>query len=187
MFQGRIQKVSRPELTRPDASASESFGARARTLAQRIRRRTRPGFPVRDTPHYVPDMVSNALAQLGLRKQSVWGPRIPGLRRLMATHPLIEVAALQWRACVEHTRNFLAAHPEIPSFTVRFEELCARPQDVTGSLFAFCELDPASVADRVAEVLPATPRAFSRALSIDELGRVEEHLAATLADLGYAL
>lgn len=74
--------------------------------------------------------------------QNVWGPRLPGIHALLRELTLAEVAALQWRTCVEMTRHFGRRLPPERYLEVRLEELSA---DVIGRILAFCDLedDPA--------------------------------------------
>ena len=94
--------------------------------------------------------------------QNVWGPRLPGIRALLRELTFVEVAALQWRTCVEMTRHFGQRLPPERYLEVHLEELSA---DVIGRLLAFCGLkddhavesffgeafDPARVRGRVTE------------------------------------
>jgi len=193
MMRGQMRKVSRRELAPSGKASSRHEGplgvvSRAGQVLRRVRNRSRPGFPLRDTLHYVPDFVSNALAQMDLKDHAVWGPRIPGLRKLLKSHTLIEVAALQWRMCIDHVGNFLAHHPEVPSHEIRFEHLCEEPMTATRELLRFCELEPMpSVEARAERILPATPRSFERELSKAEVDLIHGHIAQRLVELGYEL
>lgn len=75
---------------------------------------------VRQIPHYAMEVIRRYSPQSfrGVIGQNLWGPRLPGLRELAEEMDLLEVAAIQWRTCIE------AAHADGQRlFTDRFHEL----------------------------------------------------------------
>lgn len=61
---------------------------------------------IRQVPYYGMEVLRR-LAPKPLSKvvgQNLWGPRLPGLRGMVEELDLLEVAAIQWRSCVESAR-----------------------------------------------------------------------------------
>jgi Sulfotransferase family len=77
--------------------------------------------------------------------QNVWGPRLPGIRGLLRELTIIEIAALQWRTCVEATRHFGRQLPPERYHEVRLEELSS---DVARRILALCSLDDDPAVER---------------------------------------
>lgn len=78
--------------------------------------------------------------------QNIWGPRIPGMQRLLRDLDLLDVCALQWRMCVEMSRHFGDRLPTHRYLEIRLEDMS--PQ-VLRQVMEFCELeDDAAVAGR---------------------------------------
>lgn len=55
--------------------------------------------------------------------QNVWGPRIPGIRKLLKELDLLEVCALQWRMCVESAKLYGETLPADRYLEIRLEDL----------------------------------------------------------------
>lgn len=79
-------------------------------------------------------------ASLGraLLGRAEWGPRLPGMSRMLRDMHIAEVCALQWRTCVELACHFGRSLP-----THRYIELRLDRMDraALSRLLAFCELD----------------------------------------------
>ncbi len=106
---------------------------------ERARQRLKELGPAR-VPYYAPEIMRR-LAPERLRAflgHNVWGPRIPGVRELMRELNALEVAALQWRMCVELTRHDLRTLPSSRYIEVRLESLS---RDVLASILTFAEIE----------------------------------------------
>lgn len=55
--------------------------------------------------------------------QNPWGPRIPGIQALMKELDPLEVAAIQWRMCVETTHSFGKSMPKDQFFEFKLEDM----------------------------------------------------------------
>lgn len=114
-----------------------AHGIVRRKLVERLRE-----IDLRQLPYYFREFVRRAmpkrLAEMGLVRQPVWGPRLPGIDEMLRELELIEVCALQWRTCVEAARDYGRSLPRDRYFECRLEELTP---DVMGSLLQFCQLD----------------------------------------------
>ena len=67
-----------------------------------------------------------------------WGPRVPGIHSLMKELDPLEVAAIQWRMCVETTHSFGKNIPKEQFFEFRLEDMSRK---VLENLLKFTELE----------------------------------------------
>ena len=89
-------------------------------LRQRIRE-----IQPRQVPYYMGELLARTvLPKPKDRPASLWGPRLPGLKGMVKDMELLEVAAMQWRQCVE-----LARHNGLPLGPKRYKEV--RLEDLT--------------------------------------------------------
>lgn len=112
-----------------------------------------------------------------------WGPRYPGMANDLKRHPLLDVCARQWRACVNTCLSDV--HQFVPSeyvTTVRYESL-VRDQSVLARLLEALEVtnsssDLYSYYDRI--VHNNSVGRWQRELTSEEQERVHSHLQPTL-------
>jgi hypothetical protein len=163
-----------------DKWRNKTTGVSGEPERRRVLRRIREA-PIRQVPYYLPELVGRMLP---MGEAQVWGPRLPGLRDMARDLPLLEVAAAQWRACVEgvlHERQNLGD---------RYHELRLET------------LDEAALSDALEAV--GLPRQvgvfeeFSKRFDKQKVGgrfeqlpeaeatRLEMILGPTLRDLGYS-
>lgn len=85
--------------------------------------------PVEDIPAHGVSFVGNRLAQLfsGEKRQSLWGPRFPGMKEWSKSRPLIEVCAKQWSVCVEESDRAFANMSSKKHIKISYEALVAKP------------------------------------------------------------
>jgi hypothetical protein len=154
------------------------------------RRKLGDGIPIRDLVHYGPKVWNMSLGILGLKKVFPWGPEFPGMRRMMRTHPLVDVCALQWQYCVEGVLNTLAHRRDVECYEVRFERLVDELDTVSREIFDFAELPQPGRLEPMAHQ-PFDPgkalRAFETELTPEEQAIVYERIGWTLERLGYEL
>jgi hypothetical protein len=143
------------------------------------------GFPPRDLLYYGPKIWNMSLGMLGLRKEFAWGPEFPGMRRMVKTHPLVDVCALQWQICVEGVENVLASRPEMRIYETRFERLVADPEGVTREVLDFAELTPRTLRPLPPSRFDASIDLFERDLNATERRIVYDRIGSTLSRLGY--
>jgi hypothetical protein len=182
-YMGSVSKV-----TRNAYGLAERGGhvRNARALARVVRRKWEDGIPLGDLVRYGPKLWNMSAGMLGLKKVFPWGPEFPGMRRMMRTHPLVEICAIQWQLSVEVVLNTLASRPELEVYEVRFERLVADTEAVTREVFEFAELP-------VPDALPPLPSQhfdpgidlFHAELDAAERRIVYDRIADTLARLGY--
>lgn len=144
--------------------------------------------PPTDVPFYAGRYFLNRLYKLfGGGRLAFWGPAMPDLPALLERHPLDEVCALQWQACVTATRDALAALPAERWTTVAYEDFVARPEAVLAELCGFLgiEAGAAERAQAVARVSTASVGRGRAALGPETAARLEGLVGDTLASLGY--
>ncbi len=187
-FEGDPEKITRRALT-GDAPAGVSWSVRRDRLVRAFRsgwRKLRTDPPGLELLYWLPELGEQVLAWLGFRQRSVWGPRFPGIRALLRTHSTLEVAAIQWRTCVDAVLNYRAANPDMPYLLVRYEELCREPEKTAKAIFDFCDLDPPASLDAVlAQILHTESRSDESELDATERAILDEQIAETLRRLGY--
>ena len=160
-------------------------GGGGRIAKGRLRQRLKE-VELRRLPHYAKE-VARRFAPKALTPmvgQNVWGPRLPGIEGLLKDLDLLEVCALQWRTCVELTREFGRSLPAERYLELRLEDLDPAELD---RVLKFCDLpdDPAVRAVFDAQYDPGA--AGARKLDADEaeVAVVMPWLRGTLEMLGY--
>lgn len=95
----------------------------------------------RQFPHYAGEFVRRVGGKFssGDKPRAVWGPRIPGINEMVRDLDLLEVAAWQWRMCVEHTCRIGRSLPAERYTEVRLEKF---DEPELNRLMQFCELEP---------------------------------------------
>jgi hypothetical protein len=98
--------------------------------------------PPTDLPYYAVRFVANRCRRLGSRDRRVasWGPRFCDMAHWLATKPLTDVCAEQWRQCVVQAATALARLPAHRVATVQYESLVQAPQRELARLFEFAEI-----------------------------------------------
>jgi hypothetical protein len=96
---------------------------------------------LRRIPYYITEIARRASPKSlsGILGANVWGPRIPGISRLIQELTLTEVCALQWRTCVELACIEGRQLPSGRYYECRMEDLS--PQLIE-EIFLFCGLEP---------------------------------------------
>lgn len=94
--------------------------------------------PLSDLPYYGLRFVRNRLHRV-LSEQGrleFWGPRLDDMDRILRSHSLAEVSALQWRECVARSANTFASMPRERVHVVRYEDFVVHPAE---GLAAICD------------------------------------------------
>ena len=143
---------------------------------------------LRRLPHYARE-AARRLAPAPLRplvRPNVWGPRLPGIDEMLRDMDLLEVCALQWRTCVEITREYGRTLPADRYLEIKLEELTP---DKLEEVLTFAGLDDTDGAVRRAfgAKHDATASGGRKAdADPNAVRRVMGWVRPTLADLGYA-
>lgn len=121
--------------------------------------------------------------------QSSWGPRFTGLDRLAVEKELVEVCAIQWRACVAAAETSLQRMPPHQTLTVRYEDLVADPVAVARRVYRHTGLtfSDACAAFAQEKVHEGNLEKWRQRLSEEELSLLLPHVEAELKRYGYAI
>lgn len=85
--------------------------------------------PLLDLPVYAAMYLKNRIALRRHKAMSVWGPRFPGMARMVAEgRPLAEICAAQWAASVDATDAALRTIPAERQLLLRYEDVLADPR-----------------------------------------------------------
>ncbi len=95
---------------------------------------------LRRLPHYGKEVVRRLLPAWATPYvgRNVWGPRLPGIDGMLKELSVLDVCALQWRACVEATCRYGRTLPADRYMAFRLEDIS--PQTL-GRITRFCGLD----------------------------------------------
>lgn len=164
-----------------EKSASGFTGLAPGRISQRFRE-----VALRQVPFYLTELVRRGSPKwlAGVVGPNIWGPRIPGISRLLKDLSLIEVCALQWRMTVE-----LACLEGRQMPTDRYLEI--RIEDMTpgliSTIFDFCGLDHCVRFTGEDRVFYDPLRARRRISDADpnEVARVRHWIDPTMSWLGY--
>ena len=147
--------------------------------------------PPGDLPYYAARYLGNRTRRLFApdRRLAVWGPVCAGLRELSGDLPLAELAARQWRRCVERTDAELAGIDPARVHRLRYEEFVAEPAAGLTRILDFLGVPTAEAAVNaaVAGVRATSVGSAVRRLSAPELAAAAAALAPLLAAHGYAV
>lgn len=148
--------------------------------------------PAGDIPYYGLRYLRYQLGRLrGSNKgaQSSWGPRFARLDRLVAEKELVEVCAIQWRACVQAAEGSLECLPDEQALTIRYEELVADPVAVARRVYQHAGLTftEACAAFARETVHDDNLNKWQQRLSEQELDLLLPHIEAELQRLGYTV
>ena len=87
--------------------------------------------PIADLPYYATKYLSSHLYRLVSKEKrlSSWGPKLNNMEAIVKNHSLLQVCALQWKACVNRSKEELSKIDPERVIKVKYEELVARPGD----------------------------------------------------------
>jgi len=99
--------------------------------------------PVADFPYYASRYIANHLHRLISRESRLafWGPQLDGMDRLLKDYSLLQVCALQWRACVNNAERDLSAIDRERIIRVRYEDFVVHPAQEFESMANFLGKD----------------------------------------------
>lgn len=140
---------------------------------------------VTQMPYYACELVARIVGQKTGLWRALWGPRLPGMQKMLNELGVLAVSSVQWRMCVE-----LACHsgrvmdPNLYR-EVRLEELTV---DGIRELFDFCELAVTpEVSDYFENHFEAQNGPSRRhAATNDEMKEMDRYIGSTMSWLGYA-
>ncbi len=138
----------------------------------------------RQMPYYAAEFAGRLLGKFGIKRQNLWGPRFPGMRKILKETDVLTVAALQWRVCVEMACAAGRKLPPEDYMEVRLEEL---GREKLEAIAQFCGLDFAG------EMEDYFTKNFKQSMSGErskraepgQLEQIAEVIAPTMNWLGY--
>lgn len=138
--------------------------------------------PFSDLPSYAARYLRNRVRRLysSDRRLGVWGPVFQGMRNLPADMPLAQLAALQWRRCIERTEEDLEHLAHDRFHRVSYESFVNDPGAQLSELLDFLDVktDARALELAVADVRRSSVGKASRTLSTDDRDRIDRILAA---------
>lgn len=141
---------------------------------------------LRQVPYYGMEVLRR-LAPKPLTKvvgQNLWGPRLPGLRGMVEELDLLEVAAIQWRSCVEAARSDGQQFAPQNYMEIKLEEL-----DLEGfeRILRFVDLDcEPAVLDNFKNIInPKLATARRSAATTEDLTALRKWIEPTMQWLNY--
>lgn len=136
-------------------------------------------------PRYGWQFLLRVIGRLTGLRLVLWGPRLPGMGSMAAAFSGLELAALQWRFCVERARHFGRGLGPERYLEVKLEEL---DSERFAEILRFCQMDddPAVAAAWAEKYRPQ--KASHRLHGVDpaELALLRRCLEPTLEWLGYS-
>lgn len=121
------------------------------------------------------------------RAERMFGPRFAGIHQLVAKKPILEVCALQWRACVQTAAASLAKLPAKQVTTIYYEEFVRNPVPVVQRVMAQIGLTFAPECQRFIDqaVHEGNVQKWRDRLQPEELAQFMPHIADELGRHGY--
>lgn len=145
--------------------------------------------PPSDLPYHGARFVDGRLRRWQGKPQrpATWGPRVDGMDELMATRPLDEVCAVQWRRCVEVASTGLESVAAERTHRVAYEDFVRDPDREVGRLLDFLEVSPSphQGARLVDGVSPRSIGKGRQSLTTDQTERLGRIVQPALTRLPY--
>lgn len=118
-----------------DQHATGIGGVKRDVLWRRLRE-----AKLRQMPHYAMEFSRRVMAKAfpGKKPRGVWGPRMPGIQEMVRDLDPLEVAAWQWRMCVEHVCRVGRTLPAERYTECRLEDF---GKEEYRQLLKFCDLE----------------------------------------------
>lgn len=145
--------------------------------------------PPIDLPFYALRYLYHRLYKLVSHEKrlALWGPVLPSVDQLLQRFSLIEVCALQWKACVDRSEEDLSAIPVDRLFRLSYEEFVANPIEEFAKISHFLDRE---VPSEVEEYLANNVRQNSvgkgrQALNKSEVNKLLPHISDLLKKYGY--
>lgn len=158
-----------------DQHATGLGGTKRDVLLRRLRE-----AKLRQMPYYAMEFARRVMAKAmpGKKQRGVWGPRVPGIQEMVRDLDPLEVAAWQWRMCVEHACRVGRTLPPDRYTECRLEEF---GKEEYRKLLKFCDLDwTPEIETGFAEWYEERPaKARSAAADATEVELVQQLIAPT--------
>jgi len=145
--------------------------------------------PASDLPRYGWRFLRNRWHKLtsGDKRLAYWGPTLDNMQDLLAAHPVDEVCALQWRACVDASLDAFENIAPDRVHRIRYEEVVADPATALDGLSAFAGVPTPDLSNHpaFAGITPLSVGKGRRDLGADGVERLRPIVRHTMERLGY--
>lgn len=137
-------------------------------------------------PRYACQFGKRIIGNMIDKPMVVWGPRLPGIREMVKEGQWLEIAALQWRMCVESACHFGRKLDSSRYLEIRLEDMAS---DSIDQIIDFCDMGGEG-ADRVRIEFEKTfklDEALHRVAQAgdEELDTIQRMIEPTMKWLGY--
>ncbi len=146
-------------------------------------------FPWLSCLSYGMSFAKSTLRRLASRSQSpaTWGPLYPGIQNHVASLPLVQVCAHQWRSCLDHYEMYRDLIPADRRLEIRYERLVREPQPEIDRIADFLGIAADRMQRHAADTLRPDNVGKHSTLTSDERADIERIAGPTLVHWGYEL
>lgn len=156
-----------------------------RKVFERIQKRINE-MTFKEVLNVIPKGVRYLLTFAGIKKETTWGPIMPGLLDIRKNYSLIETCAYQWKASEESVLNYMLVNNNDNFITVKYEDIQLNPEKYLTEIFEFCNLGmPTNFDDMVSVVKKGNIGKWKSELPSDETHKIEYICASLLNYYGY--
>ena len=145
--------------------------------------------PFSDVPYYAYKFITNRFFQMfsGEKRLAFWGPVMNNTTELLKKHTLLEVCAMQWKACVDNAEHDLKRIPDERKIFIKYEDFVNNPIGEYKRLANFIGKPTTSeIEHEVQSMVKSGSVGKGRSeLSIDEQKNVHELICEQLDKYGY--
>ncbi len=121
------------------------------------------------------------LSELGLLKNTLWGPRFIGMEEASKVYTPLQLSALQWKLSVDSVQSFFANKNNTKYMEIKFEDLVEHPDGELKDIFKFLNIECRKIkCDFIEKALLSKIM-----LSPKEESEINEIQANLLEQLGY--
>lgn len=150
--------------------------------------RRRKAIRLSTLPRHGVRFLKNQIVRRVKGRRSTWGPRVPGMAKVVASEPVAVIAAYQWMQMVQNAMDDMETLPEGRCLEVRFDRLLKDPGGEALRIGRFCDvespeklaeiakavIDPAFIFDKQIEPTPS-----EWAVINDMIGPLKQRLGYT--------
>lgn len=145
--------------------------------------------PFTDLPYYGGRYIWNHAYRFFSREKRLafWGPQLANMNELLTSHPLDEICALQWEACINKAADALTALPQERWLEVTYENFVTNPNQELSRILDLLQLEvpPQQQQHALTGVLASSLGKGRANLDTASLARLTRLIGKTLIRFGY--